>query len=395
MVAKAQRMQNLAPYLFAQLEAKIAEAKEQGVSVINLGIGDPDRPTPQYIIDELVSQAGQEANHQYPTSQGMLALRQAVTDWYARRLDVSLNPAKEAAILIGSKEGIGHLPFCFLNSGDTALVPDPGYPVYQGGVTLAGGKPYLLPLLEKNGFLPDLQAVPEDVAKKAKLMFLNYPNNPTGAVATRGFFTDVVDFAKQYDILVAHDAAYIEVGFDDYTPVSFLQVSGAIDVGVEFGSPSKSYNMTGWRVGWVVGNAEVVEALTTLKSNIDSGAFQAVQHACRRALEGPRDAVQEQVAVYRRRRDLVVDTLRTMGWDLTTPKASIYVWARTPRGLSSIEFAEQVFTNTGVVITPGTGYGSQGEGFFRISLTVEDEVLKEAMRRLAEAGIKGPAGYGH
>lgn len=387
MVAKAKRMQNLAPYLFAQLEAKIATAREQGVNVINLGIGDPDQPTPPDIVEELVYQASQAANHQYPTSKGMLELRQAVTDWYAQRLGVSLNPENEAAVLIGSKEGIAHLPFCFLDPGDTALVPDPGYPVYQGGVTLAGGTPYLVPLREENGFLPDLGAIPDKVAARAKLMFLNYPNNPTGAVATNAFFADVVSFAKEHDILVAHDAAYVEIGYEDYEPVSFLQAPGASDVGVEFGSPSKSHNMTGWRVGWVAGSAAVVEALTTLKSNIDSGAFQAVQHACRRALEGSRDSVQEQVAVYHRRRDLVVSTLRDMGWTIDPPQATIYVWARTPQGTSSIEFAEQVFLRTGVVITPGVGYGNQGEGYFRISLTVDDAELQQAMRRLAESGI--------
>ena len=384
---KAKRLRNLAPYLFAQLEAKIAAAKKQGVDVINLGIGDPDLPTPPHIIAEIQQQAATGANHQYPTSVGMESLRESVANWYQKRYNVSLEPIGEVAALIGSKEGIGHLPFCYIDPGDIGLVPNPGYPVYEGGITLAGGQCHYMPLRAENGFLPDLASIPEEVCRKAKLMFLNYPNNPTGAVATRRFFEQVVDFAKQYDILVAHDGAYLEIGFDDYQPISFLSTPGAKDIGIEFGSPSKSHNMTGWRIGWVAGNPDIVKTLVTLKSNIDSGAFQAVQYAAIAALDSDQDALTEQLVIYRRRRDLVIDTLNAMGWKLAKPKASIYVWAPTPQNMSSIDFADQVFSQSGLVLTPGIGYGDQGDRYFRISLTVDEIRLQEAMDRLTQSNI--------
>lgn len=385
---KANRLENLAPYLFAQLEMKIADAKSRGVDVINLGIGDPDLATPPHIIDELKRRAAEAENHQYPSSVGMESFREAVGNWYATRYGVTLDAKHEVASLIGSKEGIGHLAFCYIDPGDVGLVPDPGYPVYQGGIALAGGTSHFMPLKEETGFLPDLADIPTEVAKQAKLMFLNYPNNPTGAIATQEFFQDVIGFAKEYDILVAHDAAYIEVGFDDYRPLSFLKLPGAKEVGIEFGSVSKSHNMTGWRIGWVAGNSEVVKTLVTLKSNLDSGAFQAVQYAAIAALSSPQEALEANLAVYKRRRDLVVDTLNTMGWDLAKPLASIYIWAPTPAGMSSLDFAETVFTETGVVLTPGVGYGNQGEGYFRISLTVDDDRLRTAMQRLAKCSVR-------
>ncbi len=385
---KAKRLSQLAPYLFAQLEDKIDQAKKAGIDVINLGIGDPDQPTPEHIVEELRRQAGVGENHQYPSSKGMDAFRTAVAGWYKERYNVSLDSEHEVASLIGSKEGIGHLAFCYLDTGDVALIPDPGYPVYQAGTALAGGEAHYMSLRAENGFLPNLADIPTAVAKQSKLMFLNYPNNPTGAVATEEFFRDVVRFAKEHDILVAHDAAYIEVGFDSYRPLSFLQIPGAKDIGIEFGSVSKSHNMTGWRIGWVVGLAEAVKTLVTLKSNLDSGAFGAIQHAAIRALQDPQNSLQEQLAIYKERRDLMVRTLNDMGWRLEAPEASIYIWAPTPSDTDSRTFAEMVFEKTGVVITPGIGYGQEGDGYFRISLTVDSSRLKEAADRLRDCGIR-------
>ena len=301
---------------------------------------------------------------------------------------MSLDPGREITALIGSKEGIGHLAFCYLDPGDIALLPDPGYPVYQGGTALAGGVPYYMPLTAENAFLPMLEDIPTETARAAKIMFLNYPNNPTGATATREFFTDVVAFANEFDIMVAHDAAYIEVGYDTYQPLSFLSIPGAKEIGIEFGSVSKSHNMTGWRIGWASGQAEAIGALSTIKSNLDSGAFSAVQYAAMRAMAGSQDDLKEQLTVYRRRRDVVIDALRTMGWSVPTPQASIYVWAPTPDGYDSRSFAEMVFERTGVVITPGIGYGNEGDKYFRLSLTVPDDRLEEAMNRMKEAGVR-------
>ncbi|AVX30727.1 MAG: LL-diaminopimelate aminotransferase [Bacillota bacterium] len=382
MVMEAQRIRQLPPYLFARIEAQIAKAKEEGVDVISLGIGDPDRPTPDHIIQELVKEAHNPANHQYPSSVGMLSFRQAVADYYQRRFQVSLDPKTQVVSLLGSKEGIAHMAWCYLDPGDIALVPDPGYPVYGIGTLLAGGTPYIMPLKAENNFLPDLKAIPEEVARKAKLMWLNYPNNPTGAIAPLEFFEEVVAFAKKYDIIVCHDAAYQEISFDGYRPPSFLEVPGAMEVGVEFGSCSKTYNMTGWRIGWAVGRADVINALGRLKSNIDSGVFQAIQYAAITALTGPQDCVEAMSKVYQERRDIAVEGLNAIGWKLEKPKSTIYVWAPVPKGFTSMSFAEHVFEKTGVVITPGNGYGEHGEGFFRIALTVEKERMLEAFDRI-------------
>lgn len=382
MVMEAQRIRQLPPYLFARIEAQIAKAKEEGVDVISLGIGDPDRPTPDHIIQELVKEAHNPANHQYPSSAGMLSFRQAVADYYQRRFQVSLDPKTQVVSLLGSKEGIAHMAWCYLDPGDIALVPDPGYPVYGIGTLLAGGTPYIMPLKAENNFLPDLKAIPEEVARKAKLMWLNYPNNPTGAIAPLEFFEEVVAFARKYDIIVCHDAAYQEISFDGYRPPSFLEVPGAMEVGVEFGSCSKTYNMTGWRIGWAVGRADVINALGRLKSNIDSGVFQAIQYAAITALAGPQDCVEAMSKVYQERRDIAVEGLNAIGWKLEKPKSTIYVWAPVPKGFTSISFAEHVFEKTGVVITPGNGYGEHGEGFFRIALTVEKERMLEAFDRI-------------
>ncbi len=382
---KAQRLATLPPYLFARIEQKVAELKEKGVDVINLGVGDPDRPTPEHIVAALKRHVDDPENHRYPTSAGMLSFRAAVARWYQRRFGVALDPAREVVTLIGSKEGIAHISFCFLEPGDVALVPDPGYPVYAIGAALAGAEVFPLPLRPERGFLPDLGAIPGEVARRARMLFLNYPNNPTGAVASRRFFEEVVEFARQYDIIVCHDNAYSEITFDGYRAPSFLEVPGAKEVGIEFHSLSKTYNMTGWRLGWAAGNSEVVQALATLKSNLDSGVFQAVQHAGIAALEGPQEVVAEMCRLYQERRDLVVAELEELGWKIIPPRGAIYVWAPVPPGFDSTSFAEAVLEKAAVVLTPGSGYGAQGEGYFRIALTVEKERFREAFARIRRA----------
>jgi LL-diaminopimelate aminotransferase len=381
----ADRVAALPPYLFARIEQKIEECQNRGVDVISLGIGDPDLPTPPHIVQALKEQADNPQNHRYPSSVGLLAFRRAVAGWYRDRFGVSLDPRSEVVTLIGSKEGIGHISFCYLNPGDYALIPDPGYPVYGIGAALAGAENYLLPLKAERGFLPDFAAVPADVARRAKLLFLNYPNNPTGAVAGLDFFREAVSFARSFDLIICHDAPYTEITFDGYVAPSFLQAEGAREVGIEFHSLSKTYNMTGWRLGWAAGNADVVKTLGTLKSNLDSGVFQAVQYAGIAALTGPQDYVRNTLQVYRERRDIVVEGLRSLGWHVDPPKATIYVWAPVPPPYTSTEFAELVLEKAGVVLTQGIGYGACGEGFFRISLTIPTERLSEAFRRLKES----------
>lgn len=382
---EASRLASLPPYLFARIEQKIEKAKKQGIDVINLGIGDPDRPTPPHIVQALRGQAQNPENHRYPTSRGMFSFRATVAKWYEKRFGVQLDPEKEVVSLIGSKEGIAHISFCYLEPGDLALIPDPGYPVYGIGASLAGAQNYLMPLREDRNFLPDLGDIPPDIARKAKLIFLNYPNNPTGAVATRFFFEEVVYFARSFDLIVCHDAAYSEITFDGYIAPSFLEVPGAKDVGIEFHSLSKTYNMTGWRLGWAVGNPDVIRALGTLKSNLDSGVFQAIQCAGIVALEGPQDCIEEMRKVYQERRDVVVAGLHRLGWQVSPPKGTIYVWVPIPLGYNSTEFAELVLEKTGVVITPGIGYGNYGEGYFRIALTVEKDRIVEALTRMERA----------
>lgn len=382
---EANRIKNLPPYLFARIERLIADKKEQGVDVISLGIGDPDIPTPKHIVEELKKEAENPANHQYPSSVGMLSYRQAVADFYQRRFGVELNPKTEVVTLIGSKEGIGHISWCYLNQGDTVLVPDPGYPVYAAGAILAGANPYYIKVTEQNGFKPNYADIPSDVAKKAKMLFINYPNNPTGAVADVKFFEETVSFAKEYNILVCHDNAYSEIAYDGYRPPSFLEAKGAKEVGIEFGSVSKPYNMTGWRIGWAVGHPAVIEALGRIKSNLDSGQFQAIQYAAIKGLNGPQDELKKNIAVYDERRKIVVDGLNAMGWNVEAPKATFYVWAPVPKGFTSASFAEYVIEKTGVVITPGNGYGDNGEGYFRISLTIPKERIAEAFARMKEA----------
>ncbi|WP_066638782.1 LL-diaminopimelate aminotransferase [Desulfolucanica intricata] len=381
---EAHRIRNLPPYLFARIEKIVAQKKEAGVDIISLGIGDPDLPTPDNIIEEMNKAIRNPVNHQYPSSVGMLSYRRTVADWYKNRFGVEIDPATEVVSLIGSKEGIAHISWCYLNQGDTVLVPDPGYPVYAVGAILAGAEPYYMPLHEKNGFLPDLAAIPEEVAQKAKMMFINYPNNPTGAVADETFYKEVIEFAGKYNILVCHDAAYSEMAYDGYKPLSFLQIPGAKEVGIEFHSVSKTYNMTGWRVGWAAGNASVVKALGRLKSNIDSGVFQAIQYAAMAGLTGPQDSVEKMRSIYQERRDMLVDGFNKLGWKLQKPKATFYVWAPVPKGHTSESFAELVLDKAGVIITPGTGYGQMGAGYFRMALTVEKDRIVEALNRIKD-----------
>ncbi len=379
----SRRMDELAPYLFVEINKKIAERKARGEEVISFGIGDPDLPTPPNVIEKLCQAARVPCNHRYPETEGLPELRQAIAGWYQRRFGVVLDPDKEVLPLIGSKEGIGHIAFCFIDAGDVALVPDPAYPVYAIGTKLAGGSPYYMPLKAQNGFLPDLNAVPADVLKKSKLLWACYPNNPTGAVAELGFFQGLVDFARKNDIAICHDGAYSEVAFGGYSPVSFLQAEGAKEVGVEFHSFSKSYNMTGWRIGMAVGNARMIDALKRFKSNLDSGIPQAIQHMAIEALCGPQDAISKHNAIYERRRDLVVDVLNDMGCEVSPPKASLYVWARVPQGYTSLEFATDLLEQVGVVVIPGTGYGPSGEGYVRLSLTISDAALVKGLSKLS------------
>jgi len=379
----AKRIEKLPPYLFVEISKKIAEKKAEGKEVINFGIGDPDIPTPSHIIDRLCQAAQDPANHRYPESEGLPELRQAIAEWYEKRFGVSLDPDKEVLPLIGAKEGIAHIALCFIDPGDIALVPDPGYPVYAIGTMLAGGKPHYLPLSGQNNFLPDLNSIPEDIIKEAKLLWINYPNNPTGAVADLDFFNKTVEFARQHDLAICHDGPYTEVTFDDYQPVSFMQAEGAKEVGVEFHSLSKTFNMTGWRIAMVVGNATMVDALKRVKSNMDSGIPQAIQYAAIEALKGPQDCIQEHNAIYQRRRDLVIDMLNSIGIEAKPPKASLYIWAKVPEGYNSVDFATDLLERVGVVVTPGIGYGPSGEGYVRLSLTIPDAGLVKGLSRLA------------
>ena len=378
----ADRIAGLPPYLFAELDRRIAEKRAEGVDVISLGVGDPDLPTPAHIVEALQKAAEDPVNHQYPSYYGSPGLRGAIADHYRERFGVPLDPGTQIQPLIGSKEGLAHLPIAFVDPGDEALVPDPGYPVYATATQLAGGTPVAFPLFAETGFLPDFAELP--VTPRTKLLWLNYPGNPTAAVADRSLFEKAVAFAREHDLLLVHDAAYIEMTFDDFRAPSLLEVPGAMDVAVEVGSISKTHNMTGWRVGWAVGNPEAIKALATVKTNIDSGIFGAVQDAAVAALQGPQDHVEDLRMIYARRRDLVVDTLNDLGWELEPPKGSFYIWFPT-RGRSSVDFAEHLLQSAGVVVAPGSGYGANGEGYARISLTVTDDRLEEAMSRLREA----------
>lgn len=379
----AERLNKLPPYLFVEINRRIAELRAQGKDVVNFGVGDPDLPTPCHIVERLCRAAHDPANHGYPETDGLTELRQAIAAWYEGRFGVGLDPAKEVLPLIGSKEGIGHMALCFIDPGDLALIPDPGYPPYSLGTILAGGEPYYMPLREENGFLPDFEAIPDDVADKAKLMWLNYPNNPTGAVADLEFFDRAVHFAQQHGLAVCHDAPYTEVAFDGYRPPSFMQVPEARRIGVEFHSLSKTYNMTGWRVGMVVGNPDMVNALFRVKSNLDSGVPQAIQYAAVEGLLGLQEHITERNAILQRRRDRLVEVLSDIGLKCGIPKATFYVWAKIPQGYTSMDFAETLLDEVAIAVTPGTGYGRGGEGYIRFSLTIPDDRLQEGAKRLS------------
>jgi LL-diaminopimelate aminotransferase len=380
------RLQAMPPYMFQELERRIADKRAAGIDVISLGIGDPDQPTYDYVVKAMQEAVADPANHQYPSNRGRAEFRQGFADFYERRFGVEIDPETEVIPAIGAKECIYNLCFAFLDPGGVALASDPGYPVYTGGPILAGATPELLPLLPELGFAPDLSAVPADVAAKARLMFLNYPNNPTGAVVPEGFFEMVVSFAREHEILVVHDNAYSETTYDGYVAPSFLETPGAREVGVEVFSLSKGFNMTGWRCAAILGNADAIATYWRLKTNVDSGLFEAVQLAGAAALNGPREPIEEMNKIYARRRDLVVDALRAIGVDAEPPKGTIYVWAPVPEGYTSTSFAEKALEEASVVVSPGSMYGPSGEGFFRISLTTPDERITEAVERLRKLG---------
>ena len=378
----AKRVQNLPPYLFAELDRKIAAKRAAGADVISLGVGDPDLPTPRHVVEALQEAAEDPTTHQYPSYYGLPALRFAIAEWYGQRFDVQLDPENEVLPLIGLKEGLAHMAWTLVDPGDRALVPDPGYPVYAISTQLAGGEAVPMPLTADNRFVPALDRIEPPTG--TKVIWLNYPSNPTGAVAEPDLFDRAVGFARRHDILLCHDAAYSEITFDGYTAPSVLQAAGAKDVAVEFGSLSKTYNMTGWRVGYAVGNAEAVQSLATLKTNLDSGLFNAIQRAAVAALTGPQDHVEQMRAIYQKRRDTVVSALQDVGLAVEPPLGSIYIWIPTPPGRTSAEFCQELLEEASVVVSPGNGYGSNGEGFVRISLTVPDGRLEEAMARIRE-----------
>ena len=385
-IAYAERIRTLPPYLFAAIDEMKQKAIARGVDIINLGIGDPDLPTPSPIIEKLKEAAANPNNHQYPSYDGMLSFRTAVANWYKRRFGVSANPTSEVLTLIGSKEGIGHVPLAFIDSGDLALVPSPGYPVYPVGVSFAGGIASIMPLVRENGFLPDLDAIPKDVANRAKLMFLNSPNNPTSVVAGKDFFKRVVDFAREHQIIVCHDAAYSEIYYDGQRPASFLEVDGAMDVGIEFHSLSKTFNMTGWRIGFAVGNRDVIAGLGKVKTNIDSGVFQAIQEAGITALESDDQLTDGLRKIYQERRDVLVGGLQSLGLELDSPRAAFYVWIEVPKGFTSESFTAHLIEQAGIVTTPGNGFGDPGEGYIRMTVTTSKERLIEAVERMKKVG---------
>jgi len=388
-IEMAKRVKDLPPYLFASIDQMKQKAIQKGVDIINLGVGDPDLPTPSEIIRALQRAVENPLHHQYPSYDGMKSFRQAVASWYEKRFGVSLDPDREVLTLIGSKEGIGHIPLALVNPGDAVLIPSPGYPVYQAATLFAGGQPCTFPLLKENGFIPILSEIPKPILKKSRLLFINYPNNPTAATADLAFFEELASFAKENQIIVCHDAAYSEIYYNGLQQPSFLQARGAKEVGIEFHSLSKTFNMTGWRLGFAVGHAGVISALGKIKSNIDSGVFQAVQEAGITALNlGPAqlDAIR---STYQGRRDAFIPLLKELGFKVETPKAAFYVWVETPQGYGSMEFTKLLLEKSGIVTTPGIGFGEAGEGYNRMTLTVPKERLLEAAQRIKKAGIKG------
>jgi LL-diaminopimelate aminotransferase len=394
----SERLQKLPPYLFVEIDKAKRKARQEGRDIIDLGVGDPDQPTHGDIIEKLYQAARDPSTHRYALNQGMLRLRQAIAEWYVQRFNVKLNPETEILPLIGSKEGIAHFPLAFLNEGDYSLVPDPCYPPYKGGTILAGGRPYLMPLKEENAFLPELKKIPLNIRRKAKLMYINYPNNPTASIAERDFYEDAVKFATKNKVIVISDLAYSEIAYDGYRPSSFLEVEGAKDIGIEFHSLSKTYNMTGWRIGWACGNAKLVQALAKVKSNIDSGIFSAIQLAGIAALEWPQQHIKDMCQLYQERRDTLISGLNSSGLHINAPKATFYAWLNIPkktntstslsvggersRTANSMKFSALLLEKANIVVTPGVGFGKYGEGYIRMALTVSVERIQEAVERL-------------
>ncbi|MEA5582285.1 pyridoxal phosphate-dependent aminotransferase [Nodularia harveyana UHCC-0300] len=385
----AKRLEQIPPYLFAEINRKREKLVAEGVDIINLALGDPDTQTPEHILQAMHTAIDDVSTHNYPPYQGTREFREAAVNWMENRFGVTgLNPETEVISSIGSKEAIHNTFLAFVEPGDYTLIPDPGYPVYQTATIFAGGEPYTMPLKAENNFLPDLNTIPEEIARKAKLLWINYPNNPTGALASLEFFAELVDFCKQYNILLCHDHAYSEMAYDGYKPPSVLQVPGGKDVAIEFHSLSKSYNMTGWRIGFVVGNAIGIQGLRQVKTNVDSGVFKAIQKAAIAAYSTTEAELQNLMSVYQKRRDIIVQGLQSLGWPIEPPKATLYVWVPVPPGYSSAEFVDLLLDKCGIMVPPGNGYGANGEGFFRIALTIPDERMHEAIQRLKDAGIR-------
>tara|TARA_B110000438_G_scaffold201102_1_gene192626 strand:+ start:887 stop:2050 length:1164 start_codon:yes stop_codon:yes gene_type:complete len=384
----AKRVKELPPYLFVGISKAIAKKKEQGIDVISFGIGDPDIPTPKKVLDRLKIASDNPIHHKYPESEGLPEFRQAVSNFYKNRFNVNLDFGTEIINLIGAKEGIAHAPLCFIDPGDKAIVPNPAYPVYEIGTMFAGGETVFIDLLEKNNFLVDFTSIDTKLAKEAKMMWINYPNNPTGAVANLDFFSEAVEFCKEFDIALMHDACYTEVTFDGYIAPSILQVPGAMDICIEFHSLSKTANMTGWRVGSAAGNPDLINALMRVKSNIDSGLSQAIQEMGIEALSLSKDWINQNNDIYKKRRDKVVSTLNEIGLDANAPKATLYIWTKVPEGFTSSSFTEKLLEEANVVVTPGNGYGKAGEGYVRLSLTIPDEQIDEGLNRLSKLNLK-------
>ena len=378
----ADRINALPPYLFAAIDESKSRMLAKGVDVIDLGVGDPDQPTPSHIVESMCQAVRDPATHRYPSYTGMLEFRKAAAAWCQETKDIDIGPANQTLTLIGSKEGVAHIPLAFIDPGDVVLCPDPGYPVYKIGTQFAGGEPFIMPLLEENGFLPDLDAIPADMLARAKMMFLNYPNNPTSATADRSFFEEVVEFAKNNDLIVVHDNAYSEMVYDGYKAPSFLKVNGAMDVGIELYSLSKTYNMTGWRLGFAVGNADIIKGLGKVKSNIDSGAFDAIQKAGITALTSSQQCVSDMNRIYEKRRDALLKGLQGIGLDVKPPKATFYIWAPVPNGYDSMGFSQLLLEKAGIVATPGVGFGQYGEGYIRFALTQSVDRINEAVTRM-------------
>lgn len=384
---QSERLNKIPPYLFAEIDRKIAEAKAKGIDIISLGIGDPDTPTIPTVVEAMHKAIDKPSNHDYPPYEGTKEFREASAQWLKKRFGAEFDPKTEVLANIGSKEAIAHVFFAYVDEGDYTLVPDPGYPVYKNATIFAGGTPYSMPLLAENNFLPDFDKIPEEIAKKAKLMFLNYPNNPTGAVCDLDFFKKAVAFCKKYDILLCHDQAYCEMTYEGYVAPSVFQVEGAKDIAIEFFSHSKSYNMTGWRVGFVAGNASAIKALGTIKNNIDSGVFKAIQEAAVEAYAAPQEQIDKLNKMYKERKDVMEAGLKELGWDIKPSRATFYLWLPVPKGFSSEEFVSVMLEKAGIVVPPGNGYGPYGEGYFRIALTKDTETLKKCLSRMKDAGI--------